>query len=263
MKPIRAIGALLSTLFFCLAPASAENGAPATPSVAFGQVTAVPVPLQSASGRFSSLNPPNQHSCSTKKVTGRVVSPRLIMVKEMPCGLPGHDNVLVNVQLSNPADAAQMIPGRQVAITASFKSAEEYRDPLFEAEFLIAEKAELGADVSPDHSAPLAQAFTSYMMCQPPELDALATRLGKELCVQSTLVADLTATGPALETAVRTPANASPTDAVSGDPNAISCRLDPKRSDAHLPAIACARNSYWAWYKAKWPDPLSSTPAPP
>ena len=263
MKPARIIGALLPTLFFCAAPTLTGDGAPATPSVAFGQVTSLPIPLQSASGRFSSLNPPNQHGCATRKVTGRVVSPRLIMVKEMSCGLPGHDNVLVNVQFNNPADAAQMIPGRQVAITANFKSAEEDRDPLFEAEFLIAEKAELGADDSPDHSAPLAQAFTSYMMCQPPELDALATRLGKELCVQSTLVANLTATGPALEKAARTPADASPTDAVSGDPDAISCRLDPRRSDAHLPAIACARNSYWTWYKAKWPDPLSSTPAPP
>jgi hypothetical protein len=185
------------------------------------------------------------------------------MVKEILCGLPGHDNVLVNVQLSNPADAARMITGRHVAVTARFKSAEEYRDPLFDAEFLIAEKAELGTDDPPDHSEPPAPAFTSYMMCQPQELAALAARLGNELCVQNTIVADLTVTGPALEMAARTPANTSPTDPVSGDPNAISCRLDPKRSDAQLPATACARNSYWAWYKAKWPDPLSSTPAPP
>jgi len=101
------------------------------------------------------------------------------------------------------------------------------------------------------------------MMCQPPELDALATKLGKELCVQSTLVTDLAQTGPALEMATRSPANVSPTDSVPGDPNAISCRLDPKRSDAQLPAIACAKNSYWAWYSAKWPAPWSSTPAPP
>ena len=98
MKPILAIGALLPTLFFCLAPALAEVGAPAAPSVAFPQVTAVPIPLQSASGRFSSLNPPNQLDCPYKEVTGHVVSPRLIMVKEMNCGRPGHDNVLVNVR---------------------------------------------------------------------------------------------------------------------------------------------------------------------
>jgi len=182
------------------------------------------------------------------------------MVNEMSCGRQGHNNVLVNVQLSNPADAVQMVTGRHVTIAARFKSALEDRDPRFYAEFLIAEKAEL---VTLDRSAPPAQAFTSYMVCQPPELDALATQLGHELCAQNTLVANFTVTGPALETAARAPANASPEDTVAGDPNAITCRLDPQRSDRHLPAIACARNSYWVWYKAKWRDPLSSTPAPP
>ena len=194
-------------------------------------------------------------------MTGHVVSPRLIMVKEMNCGRPGHDNVLVNVRLSNPAEAVQMVTGRRVTITARFKSAEEDRDPRFFAEFLIAEKAELVAGDPLDRSVP--SAFTSYMMCQAPDLDALATWLGKELCVQSTIVANLKVTGPALETAARTPAKVAPENTVSGDPNAISCRLDPKRSDAHLPAIACARNSYWIWYRAKWRDPLSPTPAPP
>ncbi|HTC84432.1 MAG TPA: hypothetical protein VK683_08750 [Rhizomicrobium sp.] len=242
----------------------AQDGAPAAgPPVAFAPVTGVPIPLQSVSGRFSSLNPLNQLSCPYKKVSGRVVSPRLMLVKEMACGRPGHDNLLVNVQLSNPADAAQMVTGRHVVITAKFKNAEEDRDPIFVAEFLIAEKAELVSGDPLDHSASPAQAFTSYLMCQAPELDALARQLGNELCVQSTIVANLTATGRALETAARAPANASPTDTVSGDPNAISCRFDPGVSDRHLSAIACARNSYWAWYQAKWRDPLSSTPAPP
>jgi hypothetical protein len=263
MKPILAIGALLPTLFFCLAPALSEDGASAVPSVAFPQVTAVPIPLQSASGRFSSLNPPNQLYCPYKEVTGRVVSPRLIMVEEMDCGRPGHDNVLVNVQLSNAADAVQMVTGRRVTITARFKSAEEDRDPRFFAEFLIAEKAELVAGDPIDPSALSAHAFTSYMMCQPPELDALARQLGNELCVQSTIVANLKVTGPALEAAARTPAKIAPLDPVRGDRNAISCRLDPKLSDAHLPAIACARDSYWIWYKTKWRDPLFATPAPP
>jgi len=259
MKPITVIGALLPMLVFCSAHALAQAGALAGP-VAFAPVTGVPIPLQSASGRFSSLDPPNRLNCPFSKVTGRVVSPRLIMVNEMSCGRQGHNNVLVNVQLSNPADAVQMVTGRHVTIAARFKSALEDRDPRFYAEFLIAEKAEL---VTLDRSAPPAQAFTSYMVCQPPELDALATQLGHELCAQSTLVANLPVTGRALETAARAPANASPEDTVSGDPNAITCRLDPQRSDRHLPAIACARGSYWVWYKAKWRDPLSSTPAPP
>jgi hypothetical protein len=258
MKPILVIGALLPVLLLGSAHALAQ---PAGPAVAFAPVTGAAV--QSASGRFTSLNPPNRRNCPYKQLTGRVVSPRLIMVKTMNCGRRGHDNVLVNVQLSNPADAAQMVTGRRVVIAGRFKSALEDRDPLFFAEFLIAENAKLvGADPI-DRSAPAPQAFTSYMMCQPPELDALATRLGRDLCVQSTLVANHVATGPALEMAARTPANASPTDTVSGDPNAVSCRLDPKRSDAQLPAIACARNSSWAWYREKWPDPLSPTPAPP
>jgi hypothetical protein len=263
MKPIPAIGVFLPTLFFCFGPALAQGAAVAAPSVAFPQVTGFPAPLQSASGRFSSLKPPHQRNCPYKKVTGRVVSTRLIMVQQMDCGRPGHDNVLVNVQLSNPADAVQMVPGRRVVVAGKFKSAVEDRDPRFFAEFLIAEKAVLVADDPRDRSAPPAQTFTSYMVCQPPELDALARQLGNELCVQNTIVADLAKTGPTLETAARTPAKLSPEDTVPGDPNAISCRLDPKRSDAHLPAIACARNSYWAWYKTKWEDPLSPTPAPP
>ena len=259
MKLILVIGALLPTLFFCSTHAWAQDSARTGPPVAFAPVTGDPV--QSASGRFSSLNPPNRLNCPYRQVTGRVVSPRLIMVKQMSCGRPGHDNVLVNVQLSNPADTVQMVTGRRVTIAARFKSALEDRDPLFFAEYLIAENAKFAGGDPLDRSGP--QAFTSYMMCQPPELDALAKRLGSELCVQNTIVANLTTTGPALETAARAPANVSPEDTVPGDPNAISCRLDPKRSDVQLPAVACARNSYWAWYKAKWPDPLSSTPAPP
>ena len=255
--------ALLLMLFYSSAVLAQGSAPAAGPPVAFPQVAGVPIPLQSVSGRFSSLNPLNQLNCPYKKVNGRVVSPRLILVREMACGRPGHDNVLVNVQFSNPADAVQMVTGRHVVITGRFKNAEEDRDPIFVAQFLIAENAELVTGDPIDRSAPPAQAFTSYMMCQPPELDALARQLGRELCVQSTIVANLTVTGPALETAARGPAKVSPEDTAPGDSNAISCRLDPGVSDRHLSAIACARNSYWAWYQAKWRDPLSSIPAPP
>ena len=259
MKLTLPIGALL--VLFCGVPALAQTGAPAGPAVAFPQVTGIPIPLQSVSGRFSSLNPLNQHSCASKKVSGRVVSPRLILVPEMSCGRSGQKNVLVNVLFSNPADAAQMITGRHVDIAGSFKRAEEDRDPFFVAEFLIADRAQIVGGDPIDPSAPPAPAFTSYMICQPPELDALAGQLGKELCVQSTIVANLAATAPALERAARAPSN-PPDDAVSGDASAISCRMDPGVSDRHLSAIACARNSYWAWYKALR-DPKFSTPAPP
>ncbi len=246
-------------------PDGTQNGAtgPARSPVAFPQVTGVPVPLESVSGRFSSLNPLHQLDCPYNKVSGRVVSPSLILVKELACGRTPHDNLLVNVKFGNPADAAQMVMGRQVVITGRFKRAEEDRDSVFVAGFLIAEKAGVVAGDPIDPSAPPAQAFTSYMICQPPELDGLARQLGSELCVQNTIVADLTATGPALEAAARGPAKLPPQDTVPGDPGAISCRLDLGVSDRHLSAIACARNSYWAWYQEKWRDPASSKPAPP
>jgi len=255
MRFVPAIGALC--LLVCPTALPAQNP-PAGSPVTFAPVT--PIPLLSASGRFSSLYPSNQLNCPYKRVTGRVVSPRLIMVTKMSCGRPGHDNVLVNVQFRNPIDAAQMVPGRRVTVTASFKSAVEDRDPLFFAEFLIAQNAVVAGDPR-DRSAP--QAFTSYMLCQAPELDALSRRLRKELCVQNTLLANLATTAPALEAAARTPEKVSPTDTVSGGPNAITCRFDPGLSDRLLPAIACARGSYWAWYREKWDEPWSATPAPP
>src|SRR3954469_3150154 len=120
MRLTPAIGTLL--LLICPAPVLAQGGAPAAagPSVAFPQVTGVPIPLQSVSGRFSSLNPLNQISCPYRRVSGRVVSPRLILVKEMACGRPGHDNVLMKLKFTNPADAMQMVTGRRVVISARF-----------------------------------------------------------------------------------------------------------------------------------------------
>lgn len=253
---------LTVTLFLtasCPAAVLAQAGAPAPP-VAFPQVTAVPIPLQSTSGRFSSLNPTNRRSCPNKIVSGRVVSTRLIMVEERFCGRGQSGNELVNVEFNNPADAVQMVVGRRVAIKATFKRAEEPRTDEFYANYLIAEKAEL---VEAEPGVAPAPAFTSYMMCQPPELDALAKQLGGELCVQNTIVANLSVTGPALEAAARAPLKVSATHEVSGDPNAVICLQDHERSDVHLPAIACARGSYWTWYNAKWRDRLYATAAPP
>ena len=257
----RAPTATLLIMLFYPSPVLAQAGAPAGPSVAFAPVTEIPIPLQSISGRWSSLNPRNRIRCFYDKVMGRVVSPRLILVKEMDCGQGVETaDVLVNVELSNPADAVQMVTGRRIAITGSFRSAQEHRATPEAAFYIIAEKAEL---VAGDPRTAPHPAFMSYMLCQPPELNALATQLGSELCVQSTIVASLAATGPALETAARAPAKLSPNDSVPGDPSAISCRLDPGLSDLHLQAIACARNNYWDWYKAMWHIPFSPTLAPP
>src|SRR5262245_28931630 len=117
MKPNWVAGALLPMLF-CPIQAWAQAGAAGGPPVAFAPVTGTS--LQSASGRFSSFEPSNRLNCPFNTVTGQVVSPRLIMVQKMDCGRQGHDNVLVNIQLSNPTDAAQMVPGRRVTITARF-----------------------------------------------------------------------------------------------------------------------------------------------
>jgi hypothetical protein len=229
------------------------------PSVAFGQVTGIPIPIQSVSGRFSSLNPLDQHVCSDTKASGRVVSPTLILIAKGACGRRGQGYVLANVRLANPADAAQMVPGRRVEMTATFKRALEARDSIFVADYVIAENAVIAGGDPVDRSAP---PFTSYMICQPPELDALAGRLGSDLCVQNTVVADLAATGAALEAAARVPSKTPPEDIVSGDPDSITCGIDPGVSDRHLTAIACARGSYWRWYKALR-DPKFSDPAPP
>lgn len=256
-RPLVRAAALLFTLSW---PGAVLAQTGIGPPVAFAQVTAIPVPLQSTSGRFSSLNPANRRSCPTRTVSGRVVSPRLIMVEERFCGPAQSGNELVNVEFSNPADADQMVVGRRVTIRASFKRAEEARTDEFYAHFLIAEKAQI-VDVEP-RAAPV-PAFTSYVMCQPPELDTLARQLGSELCVQNTITANLPATGAALEAAARAPMNVSATAEISGDPDAIICLRDLERSDIHLPAMACARGSYWAWYNAKWRDRLYATPAPP
>lgn len=258
-RPSQISTAALLFMVFNPAAALAQVSAPAGPPVAFPQVTEVPTPLQSISGRFSSLNPTKQRNCSNKQVVGRVVSASLILVDKGFCGRE-QSGVLVNVRFSDRADAVRMVVGSRVTIRGSFKTADEDRTE-YDANFLIAEKAQLAdADAPPSPSPP----FTSYMICQPPELDALAAKLGGELCVQNTLMDNLTATGPALEAAARSPANATPPNEESGDPNAITCRRDLERSDIHLSSTACARGSYWTWwYKTKVRESRYWTPAPP
>lgn len=230
------------------------------PAVAFAQVTDIPVSLQSISGRFSSLNPTKRVSCRNKQVVGRVVSATLIMVDEKFCGR-GQTGVLVNVQFSKPVDASRMVFGSRVTVRAVFRTADEDRNGVFYANFLIAEKAQLIDESPPSGPVP---AFMSYVICQPPELDALAAKIGSELCVQNTVVENLSTTRSALEAATSSLVDASPTGTEHSDPSAITCRRDLERSDIHLSSIACARGSYWAW----WADAQSRedrywTPAPP
>lgn len=246
--------------FSCPTTVPAQGGAQVGPPVAFPQVTAVPISLQSISGRFSSLNPTKRLNCRNKQVAGRVVSTSLIMVDERFCGR-GQTGVLVNVQFGNPADASRMVVGSRVTIRGTFRTADEDRNGEFYANFLIAEKAQL---VDADSRVAPAPAFMSYMICQPPELDALAGQLGSELCVQNTIVENLAVIGPALEAAARSPKSVSPESEEAGNPNAVGCRRDLERSDIHLTSIACARGNYWNWWgKAKSREDRYWTPAPP
>ena len=267
---IRYLAVALLIVPFLLDGVVAESIAPAAPKTTdqparFPSLGQQLPALLSGSGRFSSINPPNQVTCHMSSVAGRVISSNLIHVDHFYCddsggyGFSGN-SMLVNVELADPADAAMMIPGSKVIVLGTVKSAMENHNG-YTPYFLFVENARVGmhdTDADPSH------ATISYMICQPPELDALAKQLGRQLCVQSTIVANLGATGPALETATRMPVKLSPTDSVSGDPDAITCRLDPEHSDAELPAMTCARNNYWAWWKEKWLNPqLYSTPAPP
>src|SRR5690348_1789228 len=159
-----AIGAPLVLVYPAFAQTGASSAADAP--VAFAPVTTIPVPLQSTSGRFSSLNPSNQLNCGySGRMIGRVVSARLLMVDVTGgfCHVAEVANALVNVELTNPADSVQMVPGRRVVITATFRRAQEARTSRFYAEYLIAQKAEL---VAGDPRGAPAPAFMSYMICQ-------------------------------------------------------------------------------------------------
>jgi hypothetical protein len=264
MKLTLAIGMLL--LFARPAPMLAQDGAPATAAndqhTHFPSVGQQLPALLSGSGRFSAIDPPHQVNCGVFGVAGRVVSRNLIYMKEnfdCAAGFRGH-GMLVNVELADPADATKMIPGTAVIVRGTVKNAVENHNG-YTVYFIFVENARVapfGPDVDPQY------ANFNYMNCQPPELDALAKQLGRELCVQNALVTNLAATGQALELAAHAPTNMSPGDPVSGDPAAITCRLDPERSDAELSAMTCARNNYWVWWRAKWFDPSHiGTTGPP
>ena len=275
-SPVHAASAFFAIclLFSGALPATAQHDTPVAANdqpVSFPPVTrTLPSPLLSASGRFSSLNPPNQVICHNSNATGRVVSARLIRVDQFDCddygsGLGYHGCCsLMNVELSDSADAEKMVIGKRVTIKGTFKNAFEYHDN-YPVNYLIAKNARILYGDPFDRSAALVQDTTSFIMCEPQQLDALSTQLGRELCVQSTIVANLNVAGPALETAARSLVQHPTGEERVGDLNAITCRLDPEHTDAHLQAaVACARNSYWAWWVGKQRDPVGyGKQAPP
>ena len=264
---IRYLAAGLLMVLFLPAGVLAQGSAPATAKTTDQQARFPSLGQQlpallSGSGRFSAINPTNQVTCGEFSVAGHVISRNLIyMIDNFDCarGFRGH-GMLVNVELADPADAAKMIPGSAVVAQGTIKNAIENHNG-YTVYFIFVENARVtpfGTEVDPNY------ANFNYMNCQPPELDALAKQLGHELCVQNTLVTNLAATGQALEAAAHAPVKMLPGDPVSGDPAAITCRLDPERSDAELSAMTCARNNYWVWWRAKWFNPSGiSTTGPP
>lgn len=257
---------LLAILLLLPAAALAQASAPGGTSVLLPQVTMRPIPVVSTSGRFSSLNPPDKILCRNNSVTGHVVSPHLIQIDRIGCELPGGDyagccgvmhNVLMNVALAMLADRAKMIAGTTVTLKGFFVMAQEMHGS-YNVSFLLGANAGILDSTPPDPSA-APVSMTSYMMCQAPQMDALAQKLGSELCVQSSLLLNPAASGAALEAAA-----AAPDAAPSGDADTISCRQDLERSDLHLPAIACARHSYWDWWSIKHLlGQFFTRPAPP
>ncbi len=265
---------LLTTalLLVLLSPAVvlAQNGAPSAttgttrPGVTFPPATQpLPAPFLSCSGRFSSLNPPTMDICHNRDVTGQVVTARSIRMGSFACEVSGLasyidqnlDRCIMNVEFSDPGNTSKMVVGKFVEIEGTFIDAFEYHGR-YPVNYLIAKNAKVLSSDLFDEPGASAQAATSFMMCQPPELEALASKLGRELCVQSTLVANLNMIGPALEAAARAPLPGPPRDAASGDPTTITCRIDPEHSDAHLTAVACARNSYGVWWVGKQQNPV-------
>ena len=85
--------------------------------------------------------------------------------------------------------------------------------------------------------------------CLPPELDALAKRIGQRLCVQNDIMTNLKLTGVALQAAAASPLRSPEVNGLAGDPEAITCRPpEDKKPAAHLRPLPlnCAYNSLWA-----------------
>jgi len=228
----------------------AQDKAPAAvlPSISQG-------PLASTSGRFSSLNPRRPLNCLNTSVIGQVVSAGLIQLDQFGCR--GQEfalqqccaltNVLMNVELADARDLPQMIVGRRIEVKADITLAREPHGGYL-VFFLMARNASL---LSGDPPRPPAAPFTSYMICQPSELNALARTLGRQLCVQNSVLAILNETGAELEGAARALVQKTPAPSASDENKAITCHEDPERSDADLTDIACARRNYWSWWAMK------------
>ena len=117
------------------------------------------------------------------------------------------------------------------------------------------------------NSAPPAAAAADQpaaFTCRPPALVELSKKLGRNLCVQDDILANLSATGPEIMAALNSSFLSHPflkdfQNELAGGPGAITCRAGGR-------SLTCAHNSYWIamdhptepYWKGMPPDPNPS-----
>jgi hypothetical protein len=142
----------------------------------------------------------------------------------------------MNVRLADPADAGKMQPGKIVRLGGNFLVARERS-----VDYLTVENAKV-LEIDPLTTEEPTKEL-SLLLCQPPQLVELSKQLGRRLCVQSDIVANLDVAGPDLHAAARSLLGQAARNERSDDPNAITCK---KRIYVRLPSsVTCAFNSYW------------------
>jgi hypothetical protein len=166
--------------------------------------------------------------------------------------LPCKVDVTMNVRLADPADAGKMQPGKIVRLGGNFLVTRERR-----ADYLTVENAKV-LEIDPLTTEEPTKTL-SILLCQPPQLVALSKELGRRLCVQSDIVANLNVTGPDLHAATRSLMGRGARNELSDDPNAITCQ---KRVYVRLPSsVTCAFNSYWkSWVSQQMNSPMGGPP---
>jgi hypothetical protein len=88
------------------------------------------------------------------------------------------------------------------------------------------------------------------VVCDPPQLNALAKELARRLCVQSDILMNLNTTGTALAKAARSFEPFPQANTSNARPNAISCRNSSDGITSRLGTsrspLVCALNTYWS-----------------
>lgn len=157
-----------------------------------------------------------------------------VPLPDLPRSLPTESLVKLPLIASNDAPAQPLTHGA---------SARQVQTAMNSGEAMLA-KARSNEAPTADASY---RANSRFIVCQPPQLVELSKQLGRNLCVQYDIVANLDVTVSALEKAARLLVQRPTVNRSSGDPNAISCYEEHQQSATRLRSpLACAHNSYWA-----------------